>query len=218
VTRPVSLAEITDYLDGYLRIAEVPDEPNALNGLQSENRSGLVDRIVAAVDASLETIAGVAAGAGAPLLLVHHGLFWDGNRPLTERRYRRVRTLLEGDVALYSAHIPLDVHTDVGNNRVLARALGLTDLAPFDEYRGTPIGVRGSFVPALPRDALTDRVERVLGTSVKLIPGGPPVCHRLGIITGGQGAGSPRRTRRGSTHTSRVKAHTTPSSTRWSSA
>ena len=125
----VPLSEIVGYLDEYLRIREVPDERNAVNGLQVENQ-GLVGSIVAAVDASQPTIDGVAAGRpGAedapPLLLVHHGLFWDGNVPLTGRRYRRVAALLEHDIALYSAHIPLDLHAVVGNNVVLAERLGL---------------------------------------------------------------------------------------------
>src|SRR5688572_8522015 len=119
------LGDIAAYLDRYLRIREVPDEANAVNGLQVEN-AGEVGRIVAAVDASLETIigsgqerAGERAGNSA-LLIVHHGLLWDGNVPLTGRRLRRVRALLERDIALYAAHIPLDVHPEVGNNVVLA--------------------------------------------------------------------------------------------------
>ena len=185
-TRAVPLADLTSYLDGYLRIHEIPDEPNAVNGLQAENRSGGVARIVAAVDASLETITG-AAGREPTLLLVHHGLFWDGNRPLTGRRYRRVRALLEQDIALYSAHIPLDLHAEVGNNHVLGRALGLTGLAPFDEYRGAAIGVQGALDPPVTREAFAAAVGTLLGTSVKLIPGGPELCRRAGIITGGAG-------------------------------
>ncbi len=103
----IPLSDITRFLDRFLRITEVPDEPNALNGLQAENR-GRVGRVVAAVDASLETIEGIQPGDPA-LLLVHHGLFWDGNVPLTGRRYRRVKALLDRDIALYAAHIPLDL-------------------------------------------------------------------------------------------------------------
>src|ERR1043165_9337091 len=99
--------------------------------------------------------AGIGGGAGpsraaAPasaLLLVHHGLFWDGNVPLTGRRYRRVRALLERGIALYAAHIPLDVHAEVGNNHVLARQIGLGGIEPFDSYRGIPIGVQGPPTP-----------------------------------------------------------------------
>lgn len=182
----VPLATICGYLDEYLRIREVPDSPNALNGLQAENRSGTVRRIVAAVDASIATIEG--AGEGGTLLLVHHGLFWDGNVPLTGRRYRRVRTLLERDIALYSAHIPLDAHPEVGNNHVLARALGLQDLAPFDHLQGYPLGVQGTLAPACPREELPARIEAIVGGTSRLIPGGPATARRVGVITGGAGS------------------------------
>lgn len=186
MTHLVPLTDLVGYLDGYLRIREVPDEPNAQNGLQAENRSGAVSRIVAAVDASLATIS--AAAADSPtLLLVHHGLFWDGNVPLTGRRYRRVRALLDHDIALYSAHIPLDLHPEVGNNHLLARQLGLTELAPFGSYQDVPLGVMGRLDPAAPRDSFVARIDAVLGVRAKLIPGGPETCERVGVITGGAG-------------------------------
>src|SRR5262245_7897745 len=115
------LGRIVAYLDQYLRVAEIPDYDGALNGLQVEN-SGRVSEIVTAVDASQQTIDRVVSECqpGA-LIVVHHGLFWDGNQPLTGRRFKRVKALLDHDVALYAAHIPLDVHPVVGNNSVLAR-------------------------------------------------------------------------------------------------
>jgi dinuclear metal center YbgI/SA1388 family protein len=186
VTHAVPLADLTGYLDAYLRIREVPDEPNAVNGLQAENHSATVSRIIAAVDASLATIVGAAAESPT-LLLVHHGLFWDGNLPLTDRRYRRVRALLDHDIALYSAHIPLDVHAEVGNNHVLARQLGLTDLAPFASYQGILLGVLGRLEPGVPRDEFVARIDRMLGVHAMLIPGGQEMCSRVGVITGGAG-------------------------------
>lgn len=184
---PVPLATIAAYLDEFLRVREVPDEPGALNGLQAENQSGGVSRIVAAVDASLATIE--AAACGEPcLLLVHHGLFWDGNVPLTGRRYRRIRALLENDIALYSAHIPLDIHTEVGNNYVLARQLGLGALEFFDLYRGVPLGVKGRLEKPVPRDGFVARVETLLGSRAKVMPGGPELTEWVGIITGGAGS------------------------------
>ena len=191
----VPLAEIVRYLDEYLRVRDVPDERNAVNGLQVENR-GLVGGVVAAVDASQATIDGViatAAGEDAPpLLLVHHGLFWDGNVPLAGRRYRRVAALLEHDIPLYSAHIPLDLHPTVGNNVVLAERLGLAVEGWFGDYKGVPIGVWGHAPPRLaPRDALLEDVNHALGTSepgARLIAGGPERVARVGIITGGAGS------------------------------
>lgn len=185
-----SLSALTDYLDEYLKVGEIPDEANAVNGLQAENRSGSVSRIVAAVDASLATILGVGTvdpSQDHPLLLVHHGLFWDGNHPLTGRRYRRVGALLERDIAVYSAHIPLDVHAEVGNNAVLARQLGLRSPQPFDTFRGIALGTQGTLDRAEPREAFVARVEELLGSRARLIPGGPPQTSRVGIITGGAG-------------------------------
>src|SRR5207245_8761868 len=84
---PVQLAEVVAHLNGYLRIADIPDAPHALNGLQVSNR-GTVTRVAAAVDLCEATVR-MAAEGGADLLLVHHGLFWGGLEPLTARRYRR---------------------------------------------------------------------------------------------------------------------------------
>jgi dinuclear metal center YbgI/SA1388 family protein len=188
----VPLAEIVAYLDSYLRTAEVPDSPNAVNGLQVEN-GGQVGSIVAAVDASQATIDGVAAAADgeSPLLLVHHGLFWDGQVPLTGRRYRRVLGLFEQDIALYAAHIPLDLHPEVGNNVVLAERLGIAVQGWFGDYHGVPIGVWGHAPQRLiARDALVIEVNHALGATAggtRLIAGGPEIVQRVGIITGAAG-------------------------------
>jgi dinuclear metal center YbgI/SA1388 family protein len=188
----VALGEIVSYLDSYLRIADVPDERNAVNGLQVEN-AGSIGSIVAAVDASQATIDAVAAGADgeSPLLLVHHGLFWEGNVPLTGRRYRRITALLEQDIALYSAHIPLDLHPEVGNNVVLAERLGIEVKGWFGDYRGAPIGVWGHAPQRLAvRDSLLLEVNHALGAAAagaRLIAGGPEVVGRVGIITGSAG-------------------------------
>jgi dinuclear metal center YbgI/SA1388 family protein len=189
--RSVPLLALRDYLDGYLRVAEVPDDANALNGLQVENR-GMVSRIVAAVDASQATIDGLASGPKGALLLVHHGLFWDGNQPLVGRRYRRISALLDRDAALYSAHIPLDVHPQVGNNAVLARWLGLTSTRSFGKHKGIDIGVMGSaHESASTRSALVQRLADVLAidfAAIRLIPGGHEHITQVGVITGGAGS------------------------------
>ena len=184
----VPLTELRAYLDAYLRIADVPDDANAVNGLQVEN-SGTVGWIAAAVDATQATIDGLLASPlrpGPPLLLVHHGLFWDGTSAVVGRRYRRLKALLDHDVALYGAHIPLDVHPEVGNNAVLARDLGLERTFAYDNYKGIPLGVAGDL--ARPRGELVAWLEKRLGATVRLIPGGPPVSRRIGIITGAAGS------------------------------
>jgi dinuclear metal center YbgI/SA1388 family protein len=194
VTPGIPLAEVVGYLDEYLRIREIPDEANAVNGLQVEN-SGRVGSIVAAVDASQATIDGVIAtlepGQTPPLLLVHHGLLWDGNVPFTGRRYRRVEALLNRDIPVYAAHIPLDVHPEVGNNAVLAERLGIRVEGWFGNYRGIPMGVWGHAPHSLAtRESLALELDSVLHTlkgSATLIAGGPEKPGRIGIITGGAG-------------------------------
>lgn len=185
------LPEVVAYLDQYLRAREVPDDPNALNGLQVEN-SGLVTRFIAAVDASQQTIDGLATGQPGSLLLVHHGMFWDGNQPVSGRRYRKVRALIERDAALYAAHIPLDAHPEVGNNAVLARRLGLTDTVWFGLHKGISIGVAGMAPPELARrDVVAPALARILDITpeaIRVIPGGPEVVRRIGVITGAAGS------------------------------
>lgn len=185
------LEAVTTYLDGLLRIREVPDESGAVNGLQVEN-TGDVGGFVAAVDASQATIDGVVAAlarfAAPPLVLVHHGLFWDGNQPVTGRRYRRLGALLAHDVPLYSAHIPLDVHPVFGNNALLAAQIGLVNCTAFDTYKGIAMGVQGELKRAATRTDLVIRINELLGTDSRLIPGGPEQVGRVGIITGSAGS------------------------------
>ncbi len=191
----VPLYDLVAYLNEYLKVEEIPDDAKAINGLQVEN-SGLVGSIVAAVDASQATIDGVVAtlepGQPPPMLLVHHGLFWDGNVAVTGRRYRRLAGLLDHDIPLYSAHSPLDVHPEVGNNAVLAERLGIRVEGWFGDYRGVSIGVWGDSPSSLPtREALALELDRVLHTlkgSATLIAGGPEKPRRIGIITGAAGS------------------------------
>lgn len=138
----VALAEVASYLDGLLAIETTPDYPPALNGVQVGHR-GPVRRIAAAVDASQRTIA-LAAESESNLLLVHHGLFWGGLRPVTGAYERRLRALFDADIALYSAHLPLDAHREFGNSALLARALDLEATMPFAQYQTIHCGVSGT--------------------------------------------------------------------------
>lgn len=135
-----SLATITRHCDTLLATSEITDYEGAANGLQLENR-GNVTRIAATVDASLATVQ-LAAKAGADLLIVHHGLFWSPSQPWTGKKYELLRALLDHDIAVYSSHLPLDLHPKLGNNARLCAALGLKKLQPFFESQGQPIGFK----------------------------------------------------------------------------
>ncbi len=178
------LNEAARYLDDLLRVAEITDYPQAMNGLQVEN-SGSISRIGAAVDAT-EAVIKEAAEAQIDFLIVHHGLFWNGAQRLTGANYRKTRNLMEADMAVYSAHLPLDVHPGIGNNALLAAALGLEGGEPFHEAFGQKIGLR--FEAEISREVLRDHLERAVGGNVHLSPGGPVLSRRIGIVTGGAGA------------------------------
>src|SRR6266702_4197537 len=180
----MDLAELVSYLDGYLCVAAVPDAPEALNGLQVAN-SGTVTRIAAAVDLCEATVR-MAVERQADLMLVHHGLFWGGLKPLTGPAYRRVAGLLQHNIALYSAHLPLDLHPNVGNNAVLARRLGVTVRGAFGMEYGVPIGVWGELDAA--RAALQQQLTLALGAAPRVMAFGPERARRVGIVTGGAGS------------------------------
>ncbi len=126
------LEDIVNLLDTTLRVKDVKDAPVALNGLQVEN-NGEVHKVALAVDGSQRTL-DAAVAAGADLLVLHHGLYWCGLRPLTGWWKRKVETCLQANLAVYSAHLPLDVHPELGNNARLAQALGLQETQQELEY------------------------------------------------------------------------------------
>jgi dinuclear metal center YbgI/SA1388 family protein len=137
-----ALAELAEFLDSTLNIAGIPDYPNALNGVQLANLGG-IHRVASAVDFSSETVNG-AINSGARLLLVHHGMFWGGVQPLTAHRHQRLWALVTHDVAVYAAHLPLDVHPELGNNALLAKLLGLEPDGGFVRYQAMDVGLRGT--------------------------------------------------------------------------
>ena len=184
MTEVAALEAVAAFLDDYLHVGDIPDYGNAVNGIQVEN-SGTVYRVLAAVDAGQPSLDAAGAAGDGTLLLVHHGMLWDGNVPMTGRRYRRVKTLLQHDTALYAAHLPLDVHEVVGNNVQLAERIGLGVEGRFGEFQGQPIGVHGSLPIA--RDTLVERLNRELRTDATVLAGGPAECRRVGIVTGGAG-------------------------------
>jgi dinuclear metal center YbgI/SA1388 family protein len=184
--RAVALGALVEYCDRTLRTGEVGDYSGASNGLQVANR-GTVSRVAAAVDGSLATVR-LAIAARADLLVVHHGLFWGPSHPWTGRRYELLRLLVENNLAVYSSHLPLDLHPRLGNNARLAAALGLSRPTPFFASHGQDIGLRYRLARPLERAELVRRLAVATGGEPRLLPGGPERCREIGIVTGGAGA------------------------------
>ncbi len=177
---------LLEYVDGLLATPAHPDYPQAFNGLQVAGPSEV--RVIAtAVDASLAAIER-ASGAGADLLMVHHGLFWDGAAPITGRRYRRVRALIESGIGLYGSHLPLDSHATLGNCVLLLRALDVEPKGRIGSYQGTDLGWWGELATPVTPDQLENALSAVLGGPVQSLPGGPDQIQSVGVVTGAGGS------------------------------
>ncbi len=178
------LAAIVRHCDQILRTREFGDYDGAANGLQVAN-SGTVTKIAATVDATLATVK-LAVAAKADLLIVHHGLFWSPTHPWTGKRYELLRLLVENNLAVYSSHLPLDAHPQLGNNAQLCDALGLKNLRPFFTSHGRPIGFKAR--QKISRLELAEKLAQATGAKPTVLPGGKEMCELIGVVTGGAGS------------------------------
>jgi dinuclear metal center YbgI/SA1388 family protein len=172
---------IVRYLDETLQAAEYRDHlPLGLQVIGADE----VTHVCTAVSASLDVFERTAA-AGAQMLIVHHGLFWDGSpRRIGTLERRRLEALFRADVSLVAYHLPLDGADELGNNAVLAHRLGLTDVEPFGDYRGKLLGRAGTLPTPEPAHDLARRLGAAIGSTPLVFGGGPDPLHRVGIISG----------------------------------
>ncbi len=177
-----SLKTIVSFLDRELNIKAFADDSH--NGLQVEN-SGKIIRVVTGVDASLAFFE-EAAQRKAQMVICHHGLSWgDSLKRISRLNYRRLKFLLDHDLALYACHLPLDAHPRLGNNAQIARALGLRRLKPFGLYHGIPIGFSGSLSKAMPYTTFKAHAHRVFGNTVGTMDFGKRRVRTVAIVSGG---------------------------------
>ena len=180
ILQNMDILQLSHYLDNLLDVRAIQDHPNAVNGLQVQNR-GEIQKIGLAVDCCAATIA-MAAEQNCNMLLVHHGLFWGGLQPVRGTYYDKMEAMIRANLGLYSAHIPLDLHPVLGNSKMLADLAGLSRLQPFGEYDGQKIGFKGEVAPQSAA-ALGRSLEKKLGASVKVI--GEAEVRTVGLVTGG---------------------------------
>jgi dinuclear metal center YbgI/SA1388 family protein len=168
--------DLIDRLDALLNPAEFDDY--GPNGLQVPGRDA-VGTLVTGVSASVELFERAAA-EDADLILVHHGLFWGETGPVDARMKRRLKLLFDHDIALAAYHLPLDAHMELGNNALLAQAIGATDPEPF-----VGIGVRAR-LPEITPEELRARVREATGGREPLaFLAGPDPVRTIGIVSGG---------------------------------
>ncbi|MFB6103591.1 MAG: Nif3-like dinuclear metal center hexameric protein [Halobacteriaceae archaeon] len=182
----MDVATLTERYDAELDTADYADIDASANGLQVGPGDSTVDHVAVAVDAARTTIE-AAVDAGADVLVVHHGLVWDGIDRVTDRTYDRLAPLFEHDIALYVAHLPLDGHQTLGNAAAIADRLELVDRDPFGLVGDQPIGLRGRIPDGISPDALAGHLEADLPTgpaSVRALAFGAERIQSVAIVTG----------------------------------
>lgn len=180
----VELQEVVEFINSYLRVGDFKDYEGAKNGLQCEN-SGKVTSIAAAVDAGLGEIK-LAAHMGADLLLAHHGMFWAPPIPFVKHNYDKLKTLIDSDLAVYACHLPLDAHPTIGNNALIAKALGIKIISPCFDFYGAEIGVLAQ-APKGGREELEKRLALLFPETFKAIRFGSREPKKVAICSGGSG-------------------------------
>ncbi|MCU4742914.1 Nif3-like dinuclear metal center hexameric protein [Natronoglomus mannanivorans] len=178
-------SEFVDRLDSRLRIADYADLDASANGLQIGSRHGEIDHVAFAVDGVQQTFE-LAIDAGADALVVHHGISWGGFDRVTGRTYDRIAPLVENDLALYVAHLPLDGHQELGNAAGVADVLGLEDRTPFGELGPEYVGQRGTARETYTPAELRERLEAELdgNRDVQFLEFGPDEIEEVAILTG----------------------------------
>jgi dinuclear metal center YbgI/SA1388 family protein len=169
--------EIVAFADEYLELSAFPDYGPM--GLQVVGAAD-VSKIACGVSASLELFR-AAAHAGAELVLVHHGLFWDRDpRVVDERMKARLQALFTADLSLVAYHLALDAHPTIGNNALLAELLGVGPLRRFAD-----VGFGGPLGRPCTVDELGALLERELGRTPLVLDGGPEELREVAICSGG---------------------------------
>jgi dinuclear metal center YbgI/SA1388 family protein len=178
------LGDIATALDQLLEPRRYRDYgPNGLQIPHPDGADATISTVATAVSADGEALA-AAAALDADLVLVHHGLFWDGDpRALDHVAAARLRTVLGHGMALIAYHLPLDGHPELGNNALLCAALGAQS-TPWEGSGTPPIGSVARFDPPLPADELARRVERVAGQPAVEFLHGPDPVSRLAVVSG----------------------------------
>ena len=176
----ITREDVVRFLDEYLHSADIAD--SSRNGLQVEGRTH-VRKIVFGVSAGLELFK-KAHAAGADMVVVHHGLLWGKEQPLTGTFGRRVGFLLRQDISLLGYHLPLDKHPQIGHNALLLKELGVQNMRPFGNYHGQDIGFCGEIKPAA-LSYVVRALEKFCGAKAFVLPFGPKKICTVGVVSGG---------------------------------
>ncbi len=174
--------DLIKYLEELFAEVNYPDY--SYNGLQFEGKEN-VSKIVAGVDATVEFF-NLAQQKKADFAVVHHGLFWKGAEwtRLDRINQKIFRALDQTGLNLYALHLPLDAHSELGNNAEMAGILGLKVVAPFGGSRN-PIGVLGNFTRPVSIEAIKEKIAKLIGPVVTHLNFGKKSVKSVAIVSGG---------------------------------
>ena len=167
-------ADIVKFLDQVLEVKEV-DDPYCPNGLQVEG-SETVETIGFAVDACMQSFEAL---SDCQMIITHHGLFWPSIKSINGAMRKSLGFLFERNINLYPVHLPLDVHAEYGNNVQLIRALDWQIDDRFDK-----VGWTATMEETSPTE-IKNKLETVLGSSVRLLEFGVPKLEQVAVSSGG---------------------------------
>ena len=177
------LSKIIEYLETTFNVGKVQDFPNAFNGLQLAN-NGSVRKIIGTVDASRISIE-KAVKEQAQLLIVHHGLLWSGAQPIIGPVYELYKKAMDANLAIYSMHLPLDIHPQWSHNATIAKRLNLTPEGHFAHYKEQACGlVCSDLAETL---SLEERLQMLFPHSLHTLRFGLKKPKRIGIVSGSGG-------------------------------
>jgi dinuclear metal center YbgI/SA1388 family protein len=180
----MTIAEFDKWVRSILNIEEMAGKDFSLNGLQVGDSTREIKKIAFAVD-GVKAVFEEAAREKADLVFVHHGLFWGREQTLTGVHFHRVETLIKNNLALYAAHLPLDMDEELGNNIGLARLLGLEQIEPFGDFRGKKIGFKGVLSEPVRPEDIVMRLFGQWAPDIRLMDFGPDLVSSVALISGG---------------------------------
>jgi len=177
----MDLNKIVNFLNEYLKIAEIKDF--SVNGLQVQGKKE-VEKIVFGVDAC-QSIFNAAKNEDADMVVVHHGIIWGGIKSITGITYERIKFLIENGISLYAAHLPLDMHSTVGNNAQFLKIFEIEKKEEFGNYHELNIGYMGEFKKEKSVDLFVNEINTKLETKCIALKFGKEKIKKVGVVSGG---------------------------------
>jgi dinuclear metal center YbgI/SA1388 family protein len=162
--------ELVSFTNNYLEFDRVKDY--GPQGLQFAG-TPQINKIACGVSVSVDLIE-QAILWGADALIVHHGLFWNNEpRVIDKRMLRRLDRLTVGNLNLMAYHLSLDAHSEVGNNILTVKNLGVRKPKRFAD-----VGWGGKVHRPIKREELAQL------KNIRYLHG-PTVIRKVAAIVGG---------------------------------